>query len=131
MGAFRPKPGPLRYRSLMVLQLAEKFYGEPALAKSCWPNRPEKNIRPKSVELVNLLKTGQMDYAWEYLSVATQHDLKYVTLNDHINLGNYEYNAYYKQAKVKVTGKEPGFFTTKTGKSCTYGITMIKKRPEC
>ena len=121
-----PNLDPCGYRSLMVLQLAEKFYEEPGLNKTLLANRPGKNIRPKSVELVNLLKTGQMDYAWEYLSVAIQHDLKYVALNDHINLGNYEYDAYYKQAKVKVAGKEPGTFTTRTGKSCTYGITMIK-----
>ena len=45
------------------------------------------------MELVSLLKTGNMDYAWEYLSVAVQHGLKFVKLNDHINLGNYKYDA--------------------------------------
>ncbi len=124
-----PNLDPCGYRSLMVLQLAEKFYNKPGLSDKMIANRPDKNVRPKSVELVNLLKTGHMDYAWEYLSVAIQHDLKYITLNDHINLGNYKYDAFYKQAKVEVTGKKPGTFTTKTGKSCTYGITMIKNAP--
>jgi len=73
-----------------------------------------------------LLKTGNMDYAWEYLSVAVQHDLKFIKLPDNINLGNYKYDAFYKQAKVKVTGKKPGTWMTKTGKSCTYGITLLK-----
>jgi molybdate/tungstate transport system substrate-binding protein len=67
-----------------------------------------------------------MDYAWEYLSVAVQHGLKYVALNDHINLGNYRYDNFYKMAEVKVTGKKPGTWTVKKGKSCTYGITMVK-----
>ena len=49
-----------------------------------------------------------MDYAWEYLSVAVQHDMKYIKLDDHINLGNYKYDTFYKQARVKVTGKKPG-----------------------
>jgi molybdate/tungstate transport system substrate-binding protein len=70
-----------------------------------------------------------MDYAWEYLSVAVQHDLKFVTLDDHINLGNYKYDKFYKQAQVEVTGKQPGTWITRTGKSCTYGITLVKDAP--
>ncbi len=124
-----PNLDPCGYRSIMVLQLAEKFYNIDGLYQKLIDNRPMKNVRPKSVELVNLLKTGNMDYAWEYLSVAVQHGLKYITLNDHINLGNYKYDAFYKQARVEVTGKKPGTFKTKSGKSCTYGITMIKNSP--
>jgi len=70
-----------------------------------------------------------MDYAWEYLSVAVQHDLKYITLPDEINLSDYHHDEYYRQATVKVTGKKPGTWITRTGKSCTYGITMIKDAP--
>ena len=76
-----------------------------------------------------MLKTGNMDYAWEYLSVAIQHDLKYVTLDDHINLGNYQFDDFYKQASVKVTGKKPGTWMTRTGQSVTYGITLVKDAP--
>ncbi|MEA3427817.1 MAG: tungstate ABC transporter substrate-binding protein WtpA [Thermodesulfobacteriota bacterium] len=121
-----PNLDPCGYRSLMVLQLAEKFYNRPDLYNNLIANRPIENIRPKSVELVSLLKTGNMDYAWEYLSVAVQHGLKYIKLDDHINLGNYKYDAFYKQAKVKVTGKKPGTWIYRVGKSCTYGITMTK-----
>ena len=127
-----PNLDPCGYRSLMVLQLAEKHYKVNGLYDQLIANRPKKNVRPKSVELVSLLKTGNMDYAWEYLSVAVQHDLKFVKLPDEINLGNYKYDADYKQAKVKVTGKKPGTWMTRTGKSCTYGITLLKdaKNPE-
>ncbi|WP_022665507.1 tungstate ABC transporter substrate-binding protein WtpA [Desulfospira joergensenii] len=124
-----PNLDPCGYRSLMVLQLAEKFYGMEGLSDRLIANRPKKNVRPKSVELVNLLKTGNMDYAWEYLSVAIQHELKFVKLNDHINLGNYKYDGFYKQARVKVTGKKPNTWKIRTGKSCTYGITLIKDGP--
>ncbi len=127
-----PNLDPCGYRSLMVLQLAEKHYKVNGLYDQLIANRPKKNVRPKSVELVSLLKTGNMDYAWEYLSVAVQHDLKFIKLPDEINLGNYKYDADYKQAKVKVTGKKPGTWMTRTGKSCTYGITLLKdaKNPE-
>ncbi|MDX2439542.1 MAG: tungstate ABC transporter substrate-binding protein WtpA [Desulfobacterales bacterium] len=121
-----PNLDPCGYRSLMVLQLAEKYYKQPGLYDRLIANRPKKNVRPKSVELVSLLKTGNMDYAWEYLSVAVQHDLKFIKLPDNINLGNYKYDAFYKQAKVKVTGKKPGTWMTRAGKSCTYGITLLK-----
>ena len=124
-----PNLDPCGYRSLMVLQLAEKYYNDPGLYDRLLANRPEKNVRPKSVELVSLLKTGNMDYAWEYLSVAIQHELKYLTLDDHINLGNYQYDAFYKQAQVKVTGKKPGEWITRTGQSVTYGITLVKDAP--
>jgi molybdate/tungstate transport system substrate-binding protein len=124
-----PNLDPAGYRSLMVIQLAEKFYKKPGLYDRLIANRPEKNIRPKSVELVSLLKTGNMDYAWEYLSVAVQHDLKYVKLDDHINLGNYQFDDFYKQAAVEVTGEKPGSTITRTGQSITYGITLIKDAP--
>jgi molybdate/tungstate transport system substrate-binding protein len=128
-GHSEPNLDPCGYRSLMVLQLAEKFYKKPGLYGQLIANRPQENVRPKAVELVGMLKAGKMDYGWEYLSVAVQHGLKYVTLDDHINLGNNQYDSFYKQAQVKVTGKKSGTFITRTGKSCTYGITMIKTAP--
>jgi len=124
-----PNLDPCGYRSLMVLQLAEKYYKKPGLYNKLIANRPKENIRPKSVELVSLLKTGNMDYAWEYLSVAVQHKLRYVILPAEVNLGDYRQDAFYKQAEVKVTGKKPGTFITLKGQSCTYGITMVKTAP--
>ena len=124
-----PNLDPCGYRSLMVLQLAEKHYNMPGLYDKLIANRPKANVRPKSVELISLLQTGNMDYAWEYLSVAVQHGLKYVVLPDEINLGNYKFDDLYKQAVVKVTGKKPGTFMDIKGKSCTYGVTLIKDAP--
>ncbi len=120
-----PNLDPCGYRSLMVMQLAEKFYGISGLNDKLLANRPKKNVRPKSVELISLLQSGNMDYAWEYLSVAVQHNLKYVVLDDHINLGDYKLTPFYKQAKVTVTGKKPGTTIDRIGKSITYGITML------
>jgi molybdate/tungstate transport system substrate-binding protein len=113
----------------MVMQLAEDFYGINGLYDELIANRPEENIRPKSVDLISLLQSGNMDYAWEYLSVAEQHDLNYITLPDKINLGNYQHDDYYNNAVVEVTGKEPGEMMELRGKSITYGITLVKDRP--
>ena len=124
-----PNLDPCGYRSLMVLQLAERYYRQPGLYDKLIANRPKENIRPKSVELISLLQTGHIDYAWEYLSVAVQHGMKYVALPDPINLGNYQYDDLYAQAVVRVTGKGPGTFMDIKGKSCTYGVTLIKNAP--
>ena len=124
-----PNLDPCGYRSLMVLQLAETYYKIPGLYDKLIANRPEENIRPKSVELISLLQTGNMDYAWEYLSVAVQHGLKYLILPDEVNLGNYQFDNLYEKAVVKVTGKEPGTFMEIKGLSVTYGVTLIKDAP--
>ncbi len=124
-----PNLDPCGYRSLMVLQLAEKYYKIQGLYDNIIANRPKENVRPKSVELISLLQTGNMDYAWEYLSVAVQHGLKYIVLPDQVNLGNYQYDDLYSQAVVKVTGKKPGTFMEIKGKSVTYGVTLIKDAP--
>lgn len=124
-----PNLDPCGYRALMVLQLAEKYYKIPGLYDKAIANRPVENIRPKSVELVSLLQTGNMDYAWEYLSVAIQHGLKYIVLPDEINLGNYKYDHLYEQAAVKVTGSKPGTFMEIKGDSTTYGVTLVKNAP--
>ena len=124
-----PNIDPCGYRSLMVMQLAEKALGKPGLYEKLLANRPEENIRPKSVELISLLQTGNMDYAWEYLSVAVQHGLKYIVLPDEMNLGNYKYDPIYEKALVKVTDKKPGTFKMRKGKSCTYGVTITTDAP--
>jgi len=125
-GQADPNADPCGYRALMVMQLAERYYRVKGLYKALLTNRPLKNIRPKSVELIVLLKTGDMDYAWEYLSVAVQHQLKFVQLPDEINLGNTDDNDFYKQAMVEISGKRPGEKVKKTGKAITYGVTILK-----
>ena len=125
-GQADPNLDPCGYRALMVMQLAERFYGSPGLYNRLLASRSEAAIRPKSVELISLLKTGNIDYAWEYLSVAVQHGLEYVKLPDEINLGNSKFDSFYKLAKVKVAGRKPGTWTVKIGKSCTYGVTILK-----
>ena len=124
-----PNLDPCGYRSLMVLQLAEKHYKKDGLYDKLIANRPKENVRPKSVELISLLQTGNMDFAWEYRSVAVQHKLKYIELPDEINLGNYKFDDNYSKAVVKVTGKKPGTMMEMKGGSITYGITLINNAP--
>ena len=124
-----PNLDPCGYRALMVLQLAEKVFNQPGLYDRLLANRPLANIRPKAVELVAMLESGVMDYAWEYRSVAVQHQLKFLTLPQAINLSSYAQESFYKQARVAVSGKKPGEKIVLKGKSITYGVTLLDKAP--
>ncbi|WP_136810363.1 tungstate ABC transporter substrate-binding protein WtpA [Desulfosediminicola flagellatus] len=124
-----PNLDPCGYRSLMVMQLAERYYGIDGLYDQLLANRPLKNVKAKAIQLVEMLQSGDLDYGWEYLSVAVQHKLNYLELSDEVNLGNYAYDTLYSTAKVTVTGKKPGTFIDKKGKSITYGVTMLKHAP--
>ncbi len=128
-GHSEPDLDPCGYRTLMVLQLAEKYYQQPGLYQKIIANRPQRNVRSKAVELISLLQTGNMDYAWEYRSVAVQHNLKFIEMPDEINLGNDKFDNEYAQTTVKVSGKKPGTTMTMTGKSIIYGITLLKDAP--
>jgi len=128
-GHSAPDLDPCGYRALMVLQLAENYYQQSGLYQKIIANRPQRNVRPKAVELVSLLQTGNLDYAWEYQSVAVQHGLKYIELPPQINLGNYQFDREYAQATVEVSGKTPGSTMAMKGKSITYGVTLLKNGP--
>ncbi|MFC2171942.1 tungstate ABC transporter substrate-binding protein WtpA [Acidobacteriota bacterium] len=124
-----PNLDPCGYRALMVLQLAERHLEKPGLVDKLIANRHDENVFPKASGLIAHLQNGKLDYGWEYLSVAVQHNLNYIPLPDEINLGNYKHDSNYRNAVVKVTGKEPGTFLELKGKSITYGVTILKDAP--
>jgi molybdate/tungstate transport system substrate-binding protein len=124
-----PDADPCGYRTLMVWQLAEKHYGVDGLYDTLDKHCPPENVRPKSVELIALLESGDMDYAWEYRSVAVQHGLKFVELPDEINLSMVEHADFYSQASVEIVGSEPGTTMTMTGAPVVYGATIPKNAP--
>ena len=128
-GHSEPNADPCGYRAVLLFQLAEIFYQEKALNQKLLENCPEKNIRPKSVELISLLETGVLDYAFEYESVALQHQLmdekfKYIKLPKAIDLSSLEFIDEYAKATVELSGAEPGETITIKGQPIVYGITM-------
>jgi len=121
-----PNADPCGYRSQLVWQLAEKFYRKPGLYDALRRKRPEKNVRPKEVDLLALLETGEIDYIFIYRSVAEQHKGRYVILPDQINLKSAEYADFYRQATIDIAGKKPGEKVTMRGEPMVYGITTIR-----
>jgi molybdate/tungstate transport system substrate-binding protein len=124
-----PNLDPCGYRSLMTLQLAEKFHGKPGLYDAAIANRAAENVFANAKDLVARLKDGTLDYVFEYLSVAVQHGLDYVPLDRHINLGDVALDPFYKTARVTVTGPKPGTTIERVGSSITYGVTMLHNAP--
>ncbi|HZX63194.1 MAG TPA: tungstate ABC transporter substrate-binding protein WtpA [Bacteroidales bacterium] len=127
-GRADPNADPCGYRTVMSLQLAEKFYKKPGLAKMI-SDKDQNYIRPKEVDLVALLESGSIDYIFLYRSVAIQHNLKYLTLPDEINLKNMGFATQYAKAITEINGKEPGKKETLKGEPIIYGITMLRDAP--
>ena len=127
-GRSDPNQDPCGYRTLIVWQLAEDYYNVPGLYDKLYGAEGDM-LRPKSVELIALLESGDLDYAFEYLSVARQHKLNFVELPAEIDLSSEEFMNYYSKAQVEIAGKKPGETITKTGKPIVYGITIPKDAP--
>jgi|GEM_PF-564055 len=120
-----PNSDPCGYRTLLMFQLAEKYYKVANLSDNLIKATKPNNIRPKSVELVALLQANELDYAFEYESVAVQNNLKYVKLADELNLGNSKFNDFYAQASLTLKDG-----TTVKGAAITYGLTIPKNAPQ-
>lgn len=123
-----PHSDPCGYRTLLVWQLAEKYYNIPGLY-SKFLAKDYRFIRPKSVDLLALLETRTVDYLFLYKSVAKQHGLKFIPLPDSINLGNPLLTEHYRQVSVTVRGTAPGDSITFYGEPMIYALTIPHQAP--
>jgi molybdate/tungstate transport system substrate-binding protein len=124
IGRSDPDSDPCGYRSLMTMQLAEKYYKHENLYNKL--KAKEKYIRPKETDLLALLEIGEIDYIFIYRSVAIQHGLKMLLLDDEINLKSAAMTPLYNTASVKVNGKAVGEFIERIGEPMVYSITIPK-----
>ena len=145
-GFSNPNDDPCGYRSVMVFQLAEFNYGDDQIfddlilentaitvseeadgtyyittPEDLQPITEKVDIRPKSVELVAFVEEGGLDYAFEYRSVAVQHNLSFVDLPLGIDLSAVEYADSYEKVHVELASGN-----IQTGKPIVYGITVPK-----
>jgi molybdate/tungstate transport system substrate-binding protein len=128
IGRADPDLDPCGYRTIMTLKLAELYYGKQGLAERLL-KKDNEYIRPKEVDLLALLETGELDYIFIYRSVAEQHGLRFLTLPDKINLKKAELEDYYKQVSVELSGATPGEKVIQHGSSMVYGVTIPKNSP--
>jgi molybdate/tungstate transport system substrate-binding protein len=127
-GRSDPDQDPCGYRTLMVWQLAEKHYNASGLHDKLYEAEGDM-MRPKSVDLIALLESGDLDYAFEYTSVAAQHSLRYVELPPEINLADATLKDFYAEAKVEIAGAEPGEKLVQVGSPIVYGVTIPSNYP--
>jgi len=138
-----PNDDPCGYRTLMSIALSSLYYNKPDLFSTLLgkinglaqrkengiliiiPNAlaTTKNIfiRSKSVELLGLLESGAIDYAFEYKSVAEQHNLKYVNLPPEVNLSDLAHKDLYAQVRVQLSSGK-----VIEAKPIVYGISVLK-----
>ncbi len=145
------------YRTLMIFVFAEEYYQHPKLFSAMYKDqftspvtifyddsetlitvpeiletRPDSHVvlRGASIQLIALLQSGDLDYAFEYKSVVMQHDLKMIELPDMVNMGSEEYAAQYEKVRVLLDFQR--FATVKpefTGERIGYGITIPSNAP--
>ena len=157
VGLSDPRFDALGYRALMAYVLAEKMTGQnnyfspmfkdqfsnpvtvfrdEGLATVTVPEILETKtgshilIRGASIQLIALLESGDIDYAFEYESVIQQHDLQMLRLPDAINLGADGYEDRYNKVVVELDFQR--FATVKpvfSGERIGYGITIPANAP--
>jgi molybdate/tungstate transport system substrate-binding protein len=129
VGRADPNLDPNGYRTLLVLQLAERFYGEPGLAGRLLANAPPRNVRPKEADLVGLLEAGEFDYIWSYESMARAAGLRYIRLPAQIDLSSIADSTGYRMASVRVTGRTPRDTLTIVGAPIVYALSIPTAAP--
>lgn len=129
LGLADPRLDAAGYRALMVFALAEEEYGKPTLFFDLVGSRLRPMVkaaeeggrtvievpellepvsgsgllmRGASIQLVALLESGDLDYAFEYESVIRQHGLEMIALPDSLNLGADASREGYRQAQVRL-----------------------------
>lgn len=87
-------------------------------------------LRGASIQLIALLQSGDLDYAFEYVSVAKQHELNMIALPDLLNMGSEAHIEDYQKIRVlldfqRFATVKPEFFGERIG----YGITIPSNAP--
>lgn len=80
VGRADPDLAPVGYRTLTLFTLAALRYGDVGLARRLVENAPAKNVRSNAAELAALLSAGELDYIYDYESVARAQQFRYVVM---------------------------------------------------
>jgi molybdate/tungstate transport system substrate-binding protein len=123
VGHSDPAVDPGGYRAVMTQQLGkEEFDGERLYDESTFQKLRENSTVPTGTEtkLKGQLKSGGLDYAMYYQSIASTTDMPYVDLQPEVDLSKAtsEYANHYAKAEVET---DSGTFV---GAPIAYGVTV-------
>ncbi len=145
IGFSSPNDDPCGYRAVIMLYLAQMKYGKRVFDSIVLNNTgigiengtivvpPDSSllnsqgrvyIKQKSVDLLADLESGNIDYAIEYLSVAKQHNYRYLRLPDEINLSNSSLISWYQKAIVRLSDGK-----LIRGDAINYAVTIPNNAP--
>lgn len=150
-GLSDPRIDACGYRTLMLSQLAEDYYGDDYIFEKVISNHITSRItvsdedgialinvpeilQPKdertflrgfSVQLIALLQAEQIDYAFLYESVAKQQGFEFLPLPDEISLSSEEYAEEYSKVCVDMDFQRfSSVDPVYIGKPIIYGVTI-------
>jgi molybdate/tungstate transport system substrate-binding protein len=133
LGRADPDTAPLGYLTLMVWQLAEASgaYGAAGagLAARLAAKCAKEHVTHDEAELLALLESRAIDYAFLFRSTAEDHHLKILTLPPEINLSRPDMAARYAVASVEVRMQQGQDKARLRGAPITYGLTIPAKAP--
>lgn len=124
IGRANPDTDPSGYLTLLMLQLAERYYHAPGLAQKILVNSPPKNMRNTETSLLPALQLGEIDYLAIYRSDAIQHHLNYLALPAEVNLDDPKLARLYASV-VAHTGNGDIH-----GAPIIYAVTIPKNAPQ-
>ncbi|MHA1786394.1 MAG: tungstate ABC transporter substrate-binding protein WtpA [Candidatus Helarchaeota archaeon] len=147
IGRADPYQDPCGYRTLMVWGLADEYqYGllnnqwdSNIINQSFYDKDPITGhsgegtnlVKSKETDLISSLQAGEIDYLFIYRSIAKQHGLNYLSLDDHLDLSNESLSDFY--ANVTVNRKSPIIPGAQSSdiaaKPIVYGITIPNTAP--
>ncbi len=133
LGRADPDTAPVGYQTLMVWQLAEASgtYGPSAvgLAARLAARCSKDHVVHDEAELLALLESRAIDYAFIFRSTAEDHHLKILSLPPEINLSRHDMAARYRVARVQIRMRQGQGRATVIGAPITYGITIPSTAP--
>jgi molybdate/tungstate transport system substrate-binding protein len=123
LGRADENTAPLGFHTLLVWKLQQQKGQKDLTAKlknRCSPEHVTADIS----ELVSLLESRAIDYAFVFRSIAEEHNLKVTRLADDINLSSPAKSRTYAQAQVGVLFKSGSQKKTISGAPIVYGLTI-------
>jgi molybdate/tungstate transport system substrate-binding protein len=133
LGRADPDTAPIGYQTLMVWQLAESsgVYGAAGaqLAERLKAQCSKDHVVHDEAELLALLESRSIDYAFLFRSTAEDHHLKILALPPEINLSRQDQAERYKSAQVEIRMKQGQGAARIVGAPVTYGLTIPSRAP--